>query len=172
MSLKINKICDSDLDTVLEIVTLLWGDAIIVVHGDVFNIGDLPGLQAVIEDQITGILHYQITDRECEILTLASLVEGQGIGSALLVAIDTLAQAAGCEKISLITTNDKLHALGFFQRRGFHLAVLYPGQVVRAREIKPNIPLVGHKNIPIRDELRLEKTIQRTSNDEKIETTA
>lgn len=160
MSLKINKIYDSDLDTVLEIVTRLWGDAIIVVHGDVIHIADQPGLKAVIEDQIIGILHYQIKDSECEILTLASLIEGQGIGSALLVAIETIAQTAGCEKLSLITTNDNLHALGFYQRRGFHLSALYPGQVARAREIKLSIPLVGDHNIPLRDELKLEKSIR------------
>jgi GNAT superfamily N-acetyltransferase len=172
MSLKIEIIRDSDLDTVLEIVARLWGDAILVVHGDVFHVTDLPGLKALIEDQIAGILHYQINQGECEILTLASLIEGQGIGSALLVAIETPAQTAGCKTLSLISTNDNLHALGFYQRRGFHLAALYPGQVTRSREVKPSIPLIGDHKIPIRDELRLEKPIQRISNDKKIGTTA
>jgi N-acetylglutamate synthase-like GNAT family acetyltransferase len=159
MSVKIYKTCNVDLDAVLEIVTRLWGDTLIIVHGDVFNIADLPGLKAVIENQIAGILHYQISDQDCEILTLASLIEGQGIGSTLLAAIEELAQTAGCKKLCLITTNDNLHALGFFQRRGFHLVALYPGQVARSREIKPHIPLVGDQNIPIRDELKLEKPI-------------
>ena len=170
MSLKIKKIRDSDLDTVLEIVTRLWGDAIMVVHGDVFHIAEQPGLMAVLEDQIVGILHYQIGKGECEILSLASLIEGQGIGSTLLREIETIAQTAGCEKLSLITTNDNLHALGFYQRRGFHLAALYPGQVTRAREIKPSIPLVGDYNIPIQDELKLEKSIQHTISDQIKET--
>jgi GNAT superfamily N-acetyltransferase len=170
MSLKIKKIRNSDLNTVFEIVTRLWGDTILVVHGDVFRIAELSGLKAVLEDHIVGILHYQIRDQECEVLTLASLVEGQGIGSALLVAIETNARTAGCKKLSLITTNDNLHALGFYQRRGFHLAALYPGQVTRAREIKPSIPLVGDHNIPIRDELKLEKSIQPTINEQINET--
>ena len=172
MSLKINNIRDSDLVPVLEIVTRLWGDTIMVVHGDVFHIADQPGLIAVLEDQIVGILHYQIRDQECEILTLTSLIEGQGIGSALLREIETIAQTASCEKLSLITTNDNLHALGFYQRRGFHLAALYPGQVTRTREIKPSIPLVGDHNIPIRDELKLEKSIQPTISEQIIETSA
>jgi ribosomal protein S18 acetylase RimI-like enzyme len=164
MSLKILKIRKPDLDTVLEIVTHLWGDTFVVVHGDSFHIADLPGLKAVIEDQIVGILHYQIRDRECEILTLASLIEGQGIGTALLDAIETIAITAKCDQLSLITTNDNLHALGFYQRRGFHLSALYPGQMARAREIKPSIPLVGNQNIPIRDELKLEKPIRSASS--------
>lgn len=172
MSLKIKNILDSDLDTVLDIVTRLWGEAIMVIHGDVFHIADLQGLKVVIEDQIVGILHYQIRYRECEILTLASLVEGQGIGSALLREIETIAQAAGCEKLSLITTNDNLHALGFYQRRGFHLAALYPGQLTRSREIKPSIPFVGDHNIPIRDELKLEKSVQPTISKQINETSA
>ena len=172
MSLKINLIRKPDLNTVLEIVTNLWGDPVMVVHGDVFHIADLPGLKAVIEDQIVGILHYQLLEQECEILTLASLIEGQGIGSALLDAIESIAKTTGCEKLSLITTNDNLHALGFYQRRGFHLAALYPGQVTHAREIKPSIPLVGNHNIPIRDELKLEKLIQPTISGQINETSA
>jgi GNAT superfamily N-acetyltransferase len=172
MSLKINNIRQPDLDTVLEIVTHLWGDTFVVVHGDIFHIADLPGLKAVIEDQIVGILHYQIRDRDCEILTLASLIEGQGIGSALLDAIESIAQTAKCDQLSLITTNDNLHALGFYQRRGFHLSALYPGRMMRAREIKPSIPLVGNHNIPIRDELKLEKSIQPTISKQINETSA
>jgi ribosomal protein S18 acetylase RimI-like enzyme len=76
-------------------------------------------------------------------------------------------KTAGCKKLSLITTNDNLQALGFYQRRGFHLAALYHGQLIRSREIKPSIPLVGDHNIPLRDELRLEKPIQPTINDDK-----
>jgi GNAT superfamily N-acetyltransferase len=119
----------------------------------------LQGLKAVMGDAIVGFLHYQFRGPECEILTLASLREGQGIGSALLTAIEALAQAHDYKKLSLITTNDNLHALGFYQRRGFHLAALYPNQVTISRQIKPAIPQVGDDNIPIRDELRLEKDL-------------
>jgi hypothetical protein len=41
-------------------------------------------------------------------------------------------------------------------QRGFHLRELRAGAIAVARELKPEIPLVGKHGIPIRDELELE----------------
>jgi len=84
-------------------------------------------------------------------------VEGQGAGTALLTAVEAAAAAAGCRRLWLITTNDNLDALRFYQRRGYRLAALYPGAVDEARRVKPTIPLVGNHGIPLHDELELEK---------------
>jgi len=54
-----------------------------------------------------------------------------------------------------ITTNDNLPALRFYQKQGFRLIVLYPGAVEESRRLKPSIPLAGHADIPIRDEIQL-----------------
>ena len=54
-----------------------------------------------------------------------------------------------------MTTNDNLDALRLYQRRGFHLARLDSGAVDRARDLKPEIPLLGRRGIPMRDELIL-----------------
>jgi N-acetylglutamate synthase-like GNAT family acetyltransferase len=159
MALKIEPISVQDLDTVQEIVTRVWEDAIIVVHNDAYHIAHLNGIKAVIDECIVGCLHYQVREQECEILSLVSLQENQGIGSALLATVEAIAKSQNCKKLTLITTNDNLHALGFYQRTGFRLSALYPGQVEVSRKIKPSIPLIGANNIPLRDELKLEKTI-------------
>ena len=60
----------------------------------------------------------------------------------------------------MLTTNDNLDALRFYQRRGFRLAELRPGAVDRARErLKPEIPRTGEHGIPLRDELVLEMAL-------------
>jgi ribosomal protein S18 acetylase RimI-like enzyme len=59
----------------------------------------------------------------------------------------------------LLTTNDNLHALRFYQRRGFRLAALYPGALAEARKLKPSIPETGYHGIPIRDEIELEMSL-------------
>lgn len=159
MPLEITHIETGDLEEVRQIVTQLWGDMIMVVHGDTFHFDDLSGFKAVIDERIVGILYYQVRVEECEILSLASLEEKQGIGTALLLALESLAKTQQCKKVSLITTNDNLHALGFYQRRGYKLAALYPDRVTNSRKIKPSIPLIGDNNIPIRDEIKLEKSI-------------
>ncbi|MFN2302783.1 MAG: GNAT family N-acetyltransferase, partial [Anaerolineales bacterium] len=135
MSVIIETIQAQDHERISEIVCDLWGDESVVVHNEIFNPKKLEGFKAVEDDIIIGILHYQIRGSECEILTLASLREKHGVGTALINAIETLAKSNGCHKLSLITTNDNLLALGFYQRRGFHLKALFPNQVAQSRKI-------------------------------------
>ena len=54
-----------------------------------------------------------------------------------------------------MTTNDNLHALRFYQRKGFTLAGLRPNALAQTRKQKP-VPLLGADGIPIRDEIELE----------------
>ncbi len=159
MTFQIASINKQDQNEILKIVANFWGDETIICHNEIFHTSDLEGLKAVDKNKIIGILHYRITDDTCEILTLASLRENQGVGSALLKALEQIAREAGCQKLCLITTNDNLHALGFYQRRGFHLVALYLGQLKISRRFKPTITEIGLNNIPLRDELRLEKDL-------------
>lgn len=159
MTFEIAHIEKNDRSQVKQIVAEHWGDETIVVHNDIFHAGELDGFKAVEENRIIGILHYRMIGSTCEILTLASLQENQGIGSALIKSIEKIAREKGCQKLCLTTTNDNLHALGFYQRRGFHLAALYPNQLKISRKIKPTIPEIGLEDIPLRDELRLEKEL-------------
>ncbi|MEW5718069.1 MAG: GNAT family N-acetyltransferase, partial [Chloroflexota bacterium] len=79
-----------------------------------------------------------------------------GIGSALIDAVKLRARQAGCKRLWLITTNDNLTALRFYQKRGFTLAALHRNALEESRKIKPEIPLVGEHGIPLRDEIELE----------------
>ena len=68
-----------------------------------------------------------------------------------------VAAEAGCTKLWLITTNDNVDALRFYQRRGFRLAALHRGSVDDSRaRLKAEIPEVGDHGIPLRDEIELE----------------
>jgi hypothetical protein len=56
----------------------------------------------------------------------------------------------------VVTTNDNLGALAFYQRAGFRLCALRSGAVDQARAaLKPEIPLPGQDGLPLRDELEL-----------------
>jgi hypothetical protein len=59
----------------------------------------------------------------------------------------------------LITTNDNLDALRFYQKRGFRIAGVRPNALDLSRRIKPEIPLVGEDGIPLRDEIELEMAL-------------
>jgi len=111
------------------------------------------------EQRVLGLVTYHIKTPECEIITLDSLAEGMGIGNQLIQAVKKIAVEAGCICLTLITTNDNLESLGFYQKRGFRIRAVYPGAVERAREFKPSIPKLGNNGIPIQDEIRLEMNL-------------
>ena len=106
-----------------------------------------------------GLLTYNIVGDQCEITLMQSMREGIGVGSELVGAVKGTATRVGCKRLWLITTNDNLHALGFYQRRGFTLAAVYPNALTRSREIKLGIPMTGMNGIPLRDEIELEMAL-------------
>ena len=147
---------DDDRPWVAELLEREWGATRIVTRGRVYQADRLPGFVAVRDDRPCGLVTYRLGDGDCEIISINSLVEQIGVGSALIAAVREVAVAAGCRRLWLITTNDNLAALRFYQRRGFRLAALYPNALEVSRRLKPEIPLVGHDGIPLRDELELE----------------
>jgi N-acetylglutamate synthase-like GNAT family acetyltransferase len=102
------------------------------------------------------LLTYRIEGKAREIVTIDSTSKGEGIGTALIHSVRDVAKGKGCRKLWLVTTNDNLEALGFYQRRGFHLVALYPNALEASRKLKPQISMKAANGIPIRDELELQ----------------
>ena len=97
-------------------------------------------------------------------LTLHADRQWGGVGSALVGEVERIAHAAGCGRLWLITTNDNVDALRFYQPRGFRLVALHAGTVDDSRAgLKPEIPKVGEHGIPLRDELELERELGDSS---------
>jgi GNAT superfamily N-acetyltransferase len=83
-----------------------------------------------------------------------------GMGTRLLAAVEEEARRRGCDRLMVVSTNDNVDALRFYQRRGFCLAALHKGAVDKSRMLlKPEIPKVGEYGIPLRDELELHKSL-------------
>jgi ribosomal protein S18 acetylase RimI-like enzyme len=121
---------------------------------------DHPALVAERDGALAGVLTFVLGEGDCEILTLHAAKRFGGTGTALVEAVEALATEAGCQRLWLITTNDNVDALRFYQRRGFRLAALHRGAVDRSREqLKPEIPRVGDHGIDLRDELELDKVL-------------
>lgn len=121
---------------------------------------DHPALVAL-NPGLVGLLTYITDGSLAEVLTLHVDEQWRGVGTQLLHAAERVVTDAGCDRLFLVTTNDNVDALRFYQRRGFRLAQLFPGAVERSRAtLKPEIPKVGTHGIPIRDELVLERTQQ------------
>lgn len=136
-----------------------WGSTTIVSRGTVHDASQLPALVAVRGDDIVGLATYHVSVGECEVVSLDSLRQGQGIGSALLARVGEEAGRCGCHRLWLVTTNDNLTAVRFYRRRGMRLVAVHRGGVDEARRLKPSIPLIGEHGIPIHDELEFEREL-------------
>jgi ribosomal protein S18 acetylase RimI-like enzyme len=137
-----------------------WGDEFVVLRGAVVRPDGLDGFVSVEGDDWTGLVTLMFGDGECEIISIDSLREDRGIGGALLERAAQAARERGCRRLFLITTNDNLRALAFYQKRGFELAALHRGALNESRKLKPSIPLIGDNGIPLRDEIELEMSLR------------
>lgn len=87
-----------------------WSQSVVARLGELVDPTRVPGFIAVLDGQPAGLASYAVRGRECELVTIGSLLEGLGVGRALLDAVRDAAIAAGCMRLWLITTNDNLRA--------------------------------------------------------------
>ena len=125
--------------------------------GELLDPLKLQGLVAEVGGSPVGLLTYQVKDDQLEALTVHAQASGRGAGSALLAAAVDEARQRGARRVWLVTTNDNLHAIRFYLRRGMHVARVHEGAVDRDRELKPEMSRVnGENGIPMRDLVEFE----------------
>jgi len=156
LSYLIRRLDANDLTRLREFWIENWGNDEMVSRGYVYHVEQLEGFVIEARNQWIGLVTYCIQQDECELVSIDSLQEGKGIGSQLVEAVIKQARQSNCTRLFLVTTNDNMNALRFYQKRGFELCALYRGAVHEARKIKPTIPTTGFDDIPLRDELELE----------------
>lgn len=171
----------SDREWVAHFLDEHWGSTQIISRGRTLYGHLLPGFVAerplplpeeeeVLDDDETaenpvvqmekrGLLTYNLENQACEILTINSLDMGIGIGTALVEALVTAATEVDIKRLWVITTNDNMPALRFWQKRDFRMIKIHRDAVQESRRLKPQIPLTGVHDIPIYDEIELEYLI-------------
>jgi GNAT superfamily N-acetyltransferase len=155
VSISIRSFNEDDRSWAIDLMRERWGGEVVVTHGKARDASMLEGVVAELDGEPVGLATYETRGAECELVTLDSIKEGIGTGSALIAAVANAAWRQGCRKLSVVTTNDNVLALGFYQRRGFVLTALRLGAVEKSRRLKPEIPELGLNDIPIRDEIEL-----------------
>src|SRR5688572_21230887 len=134
-----------------------WGSPMVVLRGLPVDATELP---ALIYGENEGVLHHRaLDDLTYEIVTLEAYRQWRGVGTALVEHVADIARERGYRELAVVTTNDNLDALQFYQARGFQLFALRAGAVDKARSLKPEIAPTGNYGLPIRDELELRRTL-------------
>ena len=148
---------DSLRERVQPLINGAWSAPLIVVNGTLWDTRSMPGLAALDEyGAVVGYLLYVFHDGECEIMVLESLRQNMGIGTKLVERVKAIAKENRKAKAVVMTTNDNIRAIRFYQKRGFTLRALRVNMLETSRRLKPEIPLANDEGIPIRDEIEFE----------------
>ncbi|GIO24868.1 GNAT family N-acetyltransferase [Oceanobacillus sp. J11TS1] len=157
--MSIVKISDENRQKVIGFFKEHWDGSEMVISSGVYYCDSLDGFIFEENHKVLGLVTYVIHGNEAEVISLDSICEGRGIGSLLMAEVEKRLQLYGVKLISLVTTNDNLNALKFYQKRGYKIEAVFTDAVKKAREIKSSIPLIGNDGIPINDEIKLVKSL-------------
>lgn len=133
-----------------------WYTTTMIIRGKEIDMTKTEGFFFSEGEDIIGLITYILYDDILEITSLDSLYENQGIGSKLVEAVKHEAKKREIQKIVLITTNDNINAIKFYQKRGFDMVRLFHNALDISRKLKPEIPLIGENSIPLRHEIEFE----------------
>ena len=133
-----------------------WYTTTMVIRGKEIDMTQTEGFYLAEKERIFGLITYMVYEDILEITSLNSLRENQGIGSELTELVVREAKERGLRKVVLITTNDNINAIRFYQKRGFDMARLFRNALEASRRLKPEIPLLGENDIPLRHEIEFE----------------
>lgn len=156
MSIQFVAVCAANRERVNDFIRERWFSLHMIVRGRAVDMSGIDGVAAMEDGRLVGLVTYIIADETLEIMSLDSVEEGRGTGTALIKHAVAAAREKGCARVALITTNDNMNALRFYQKRGFDMARLYRGALEVSRKLKPEIPLIGMDGIPLRHEIKLE----------------
>jgi GNAT superfamily N-acetyltransferase len=118
------------------------------------NLAAIPGFIAQIGDEKIGVISYQISKKQYDIVMLHSSRPGMGIGRALVNSVIMEANDAKCKKVTAVTKNGNEKAVSFYKGIGFTIANVRPGSAARgtARHTAQRTP---GANRPTHDEIEL-----------------
>ena len=151
----VRKIDPKDIDWVKKVIVDSWGSETVIASKP-FDATKLPGFIAETKGKPVGLITYNIDGDNLEIISIDSLEERKGVGTVLMDKAKETARENNLKTVNLITSNDNIDALKFYQKRGFRIIKIYPDAIDEARKIKPQIPLLGNYGIPLKDALELE----------------
>lgn len=133
------RIYQADRERVNALIVRNWYTTQMVVHGEVIDLSCAEGFCAYEGEEIVGLVTYCLLGSQMEMLSLDSLREGCGVGTALLGACVDEARSSGATRVFLVTTNDNLRTLRFSESFGSILSKSCDGGT-------PSTSIIGQTN--------------------------
>jgi ribosomal protein S18 acetylase RimI-like enzyme len=156
----VHEIGSADDEWVVEALTHAWGSVMVARRGALLDASAYPGFIALVDGRRVGLAIVVVDGDQCEVLSLDSQLQRAGVGRALMQHCFAYARAQGCRRVWLITTNDNVTAIAFYQRIGMDLCALHRRAVEQARMLKPTIPTHDDHGVAIAHELEFELLLE------------
>jgi ribosomal protein S18 acetylase RimI-like enzyme len=154
---QVRRVAPDDRDWIVEVVSTAFVSSRQVSRGRVHeDVSVYDGYAVENDGRPIGCALWLETDGDAELVALVTTYRGAGAGTALLDAVVEHAQQAGWHRLWLITTNDNTDAIRLYQRAGWDWVGWHQDSVMKARELKPELPETGNHGIPIRHEIEFE----------------
>jgi ribosomal protein S18 acetylase RimI-like enzyme len=140
-----------------EFVRRFWGEEEQLTFDRKFTVTELPTYVARFKESAVGFISTAEVDDDIIIVALGVLPQYQssGVGQGLVKKVEDKAIRRKKKRLLVSTSNDDLPALAFYQSVGFQIYEVKPNAIAE----KHGEILMGIGNLPIRDELRLQKRL-------------
>ncbi len=148
-----------DYPAIREMALLYWGETEVECFDHTYDVARLPAWLAHSDGELAGMLSYAIEADQLNIVMLNVHPQHQGRRTArsLLAMAEHEAHDRGLSRLVVATSNDDLPALYLYQRWGFVIREIKAGAILAHHgQEEP-----GFAGIPVRDEIRLEKTLHK-----------
>jgi len=147
---------EEERSVIRKLVKNFWGEEEQLTFDREFAVGELPGYVAKLDNSIIGFVSIAETGDVVIIVALGVLPQYQcsGVGSRLIAKVEGEAKRLRKRRVLVSTSNDDLPALAFYQSLGFQIYEVKPDVVAQ----KHGAIQRGIGGLPVRDELRLQKT--------------
>jgi ribosomal protein S18 acetylase RimI-like enzyme len=147
----------ADEAAIREVALIYWDETEVECFDRTYDVAKLPAWLAYCDGELAGVLSYAIEADRLNIVMLNVHPQHQGRRTArsLLAMAEHEARNRGLSRLVVATSNDDLPAIYLYQRWGFVLQGIKVGALLAHHGHEEP----GFAGIPVRDEIRLEKTL-------------
>ena len=156
----VRQVAPGDRDWVVKSLVAVWTSTSVARRGELVEAAGLPGHLATLGARRVGLVLVDVKDKAYEIVAISTTEPHRGIGRALMESCFAEARATGCRRVWLVTTNNNIGAIAFYQRLGMDMCALHLQAVQLSRELKSTIPVRDAAGVPIDHELEFELLLQ------------
>lgn len=144
-----------------ELIEAVWRerwDGFVVSPNGLYRPEDVHGF-VLLNDQgeLAALATWAPTRTGAEVTTLDAIIPGHRYGEQVLSALEEELRRRGVRCLTVVTSNDNLHAFQLYARRGYRLVRIHRDAMERVRKLKPGLPDCGNHEIPLCDLWELEK---------------